>query len=114
MPSRYGIAQSERIRSKVGGGNPPIVDASQIGVEAGFHSAQTTSRGLKRVILNLSQSSLVVFTISASLANPTDLPSVRLPSFCAGFCISPMVLPTKTDRAARPVRLRFEQWSQSH
>jgi len=51
-----------------------MVDASQIGVEAGFHSAQTTSRGLKRVILNLSQSSLVVFTISISLANATDLP----------------------------------------
>src|SRR2546428_8103217 len=73
MPSRYGIAQSERILSKVGGGNPPMAEASHMGFEAGFHSAQTTSLGLKRVIPNRLQSSAVTFTISISSTNMTDL-----------------------------------------
>src|SRR5712692_5266273 len=73
MPSRYGTAQSERILSKVGGGNPPMADASHMGDEAGFHSAQATSLGLKRVMPNWLQSSAVTLTISMSSTNMTDL-----------------------------------------
>src|SRR6267143_2790840 len=81
MPSRYGIAQSERILSKVGGGNPPMADASHMGFEAGFHSAQTTSLGLKRVMLNRLHSSAVTFTISISSTNMTHLADDELATF---------------------------------
>ena len=50
-----------------------MADASHMGDEAGFHSAQTTSLGLKRVMPNWLQSSAVTFTISMSSTNMTDL-----------------------------------------
>ena len=49
-----------------------MADESHMGVEAGFHSAQATSLGLKRVMPNWLQSSAVTFTISMSSTNMTD------------------------------------------